>query len=101
MKCMNASLSELNDGRYDLINRIYYDQLKLFLKNTEFNSLSDFYNKRDERIAQNILEIINNNKGKRMIFLIGADHRDYTVRKVTDEFKDAIILNPLMHIPFY
>lgn len=90
---LNASLSELNDGRYDLINHIYYEQLKLFLKDTEFEPLSEFYKKRDEMIAKNILEIIKNNSGKKMIFLIGADHRDYTLKKVSEEFEDTIVLN--------
>lgn len=90
---LNASLLELNDGRYDLINHIYYEQLKALLQDTEFKALSDFYQQRDEHIAQNILEIIKNKKGKRMIFLIGADHRDYTIKKVTNEFGDRILLN--------
>ena len=29
---LNSSLTELNDGRYDLINHIYYAQLQLLLK---------------------------------------------------------------------
>lgn len=90
---LNASLDELNDGRYDLINRIYYEQLKVLLKQTEFEALSDFYKKRDEMIAENILEIIKNNKGKKMIFLVGADHRDYTLKKLSEELEDTIILN--------
>lgn len=90
---LTASLQELNDGRYDLINRIYYEQLELLLKETEFIVLSDFYKKRDEMIARNIIELIKNNFGKKMIFLLGADHRDYTLRKVSEEFKDHIILN--------
>jgi hypothetical protein len=90
---LNASLVELNDGRYDLINHIYYEQLILLLKQTEFEPLSDFYKKRDEMIAENILEIIKNNKVKKMIFLIGADHRDYTLKKLSEELEDTFILN--------
>lgn len=90
---LNASLAELNDGRYDLINNIYYKQLKLLLIHTEFKPLSDFYTKRDDMIAENISEIIKNNNGKKMIFLIGADHRDYTLKKATEEFADTIMLN--------
>ncbi len=92
---LNASLVELNDGRYDLINHIYYEQLNLLLKYTEFSPLSDFYKKRDEMIAENILEVIKNNNGKKMIFLIGADHRYYTLKKVSEEFQDTIILNKI------
>jgi hypothetical protein len=90
---MKASLLELNDGRYDLINHIYYEQLKALLQDTDFIALSDFYQQRDEHIAQNILEIIRNNKGKQMIFLIGADHRDYTLKKVSNELGNQILLN--------
>ncbi|MDX1651602.1 MAG: hypothetical protein R3277_03860 [Brumimicrobium sp.] len=89
---LNASLEELNDGVYDLINRIYYEQLYVLLKQTEFQPLSDFYKKRDEMIAENIVEIIKNNNGKKMIFLVGADHRDYVLQKVSEELQDSIIL---------
>lgn len=89
----NATLKELNDGRYDLINRIYYEQLELLIKDTEFELISDFYKQRDEMIAENILEIIKNNNGKKMIFLIGADHRGYTLKRVSEELEGSIILN--------
>jgi hypothetical protein len=90
---LNASLLELNDGRYDLINHIYYEQLKALLQDTEFIALSVFYQKRDEHIARNIIDIIKKNNGKRMIFLIGADHREYTLKKVSKELGDSILLN--------
>ena len=89
---LNASLPELNDGRYDLINHIYYTQLKVLLRETGYFALAEFYQQRDEHIALNIIEIIKNNKGKRMIFLIGADHRDYSLKKVTSEFGNQIQL---------
>ncbi len=90
---LTASLRELNDGRYDLINRIYYEQLKFLLNDTAYKLLSDFYSQRDESIAQHILEIIESNAGKKMIFLLGADHRDHTLRRVSSGLKTTIILN--------
>lgn len=90
---LHATLPELNDGRYDMLNRIYYTQLKHLLNHTAYKPLTDFYQKRDEQIAHNILAIIRNNKGKKMIFLMGADHRDYTFRKVSEEFGETIQLN--------
>lgn len=92
---LNASLLELNDGRYDLINHIYYEQLEILFYKTAFEPLSDFYKERDELIAQNILEIIKKNTGKRMIFLMGADHRDYALKKVSETFGKTILLNHL------
>lgn len=79
---LGASLAELNDGRYDLINSIYYRQLQLFLEGTEYAALSEFYQQRDAHIAQNIVEIIKKNPGKRMIFLLGADHRGYVMSQL-------------------
>lgn len=79
---LNSSLEQLNDGKYDLINRIYYRQLELMLKDTEYSPLTGFYKKRDEMIVENILEIVKNNPGKKMIFLLGADHRDLTVTQL-------------------
>ena len=93
---LSASLYELNDGRYDLINQIYYEQLELLLKDTPYEDLTDFYQKRDEKIATNILEVINNNEGKKMIFLVGADHRCFTLKKVREAFNDTILLNQLL-----
>jgi hypothetical protein len=79
---LHSSLEQLNDMRYDLINRIYYKQLELMLKDTKYASLTDFYKKRDEMIAQNILEIVKNNPGKKIIFLLGIDHRDLTATRL-------------------
>jgi len=90
---LNASISEINDGRYDIINFIYYKQLAKLLQNTEYVTLSDFYQQRNEQIALNIIEIIKSNIGKKMIFLIGADHRDYTLKKVRQELSNQILLN--------
>jgi hypothetical protein len=35
------------------------------------------------------------NKGTRMIFLMGADHRDYVIKKVSNELGNQILLNHL------
>jgi hypothetical protein len=90
---LNASLRELNDGRYDLINRIYYTQLTLLLQGTDYAALSDFYKRRDEQIAQHILDIITANPGRKMLFLIGADHRAFTLSKLSEAADESIRFN--------
>lgn len=84
---LNSTLTELNDGRYDIINALYYSQLELLLKDTEYKAITDFYKKRDQMIANRIIEIVKKNRGKKMIFLIGADHRDFTIKRVKEELK--------------
>ena len=90
---LNASLSKLNTGRYDTINSIYYERLTELLKNTKYAVVSDFYRQRDEHIALNIIKIIRNNPGKKMIFLVGADHRSYSLKRVNQKFGNQILLN--------
>jgi hypothetical protein len=89
-RILNASLYKLNDGSYDAINYIYYEQLRVLFHDTDYAALSDFYQQRDDRIAQNIIEIIKKNPGKRMLFLVGADHRDTSLKKVTEELENDI-----------
>lgn len=90
---LNASVEELNNGRYDELNRAYYQELERIFNNTVYQPLTDFYRMRDEQIANIIIEIIKANPGKRLFFLMGADHRSYTLNKLQQEFKNAILLN--------
>ena len=38
-------------------------------------------------IAQNIIDIINNKKGHRIILVMGADHRHYSMYTIHEYFK--------------
>ena len=91
---LNASLPEFNDGKYDLITFIYYKQMETIFQDTPYAALPDFFQQRDQHIAGNIIDLIQDNKGKRMIFLLGADHRDYTLKKIKEDLGQEIILNP-------
>jgi len=90
---LSASIVEINDGRYDNLNSVYYHEISMLLKGTRYQAITDFYKNRDEQIAKNIIEIIKANKGRKLIFLMGADHRSYTLEKVKKEFGNKIILN--------
>jgi hypothetical protein len=74
-----SSPKEMIDGRYDVVNRVYYKQMMDVMADTELSGLPEFYLKRDQKIAENILKIIEANKGKRILFLMGADHRSFTM----------------------
>ena len=90
---LSSSLVEMNDGRYDDLNTVYYHEFSKLLKGTRYHPIADFYKNRDEQIAKNIIQIIKANKGRKLIFLMGADHRSYTLEKVKKEFGNHIILN--------
>jgi len=90
---LNSTMSQLNNGKYDSITSIFYDQLNSIYCKTRYSLLSDFYKQRDEHIAQNIIKIIKSKPGKKMIFLMGADHRSYSIKKIKQKFGDKVYLD--------
>lgn len=90
---LNGSLIELNDGMYDSLNTIYYDQMSAIFENTPYTALTDFYVERDRQIANNMIEIIREHPGKRLLFLTGGDHRSYAVRAIQEAFGSEVELN--------
>lgn len=90
---LKSSLKELNDGKYDLLNYVYNEQMRILMEGTPYQKLSEFYTQRDQAIAQNIIQAIKENSSKRNIFLVGADHRDFAIKAVQNELDNAILLN--------
>jgi hypothetical protein len=90
---LNSSLQQLNDGRYDEYNTAYYGQMFKLLKETPYQEMSNFYKQRDENISKNMINIIKANEGKKLLFLMGADHRSYSLDRIKKEFGSQIILN--------
>lgn len=85
-----SSPKEMIDGRYDVANRIYYNQMMNLMSDTELHEIPKFYLKRDEMIASNILKIIQENPGAKMLFLMGADHRSYTMDFLLKELGETV-----------
>ncbi len=83
-----SSIIALNDGRYDSLNSIYYHKLDSFYANTPYIRIAEFYNQRDSKITDRILELIEKNKGKRMLFVVGADHRSRAIESFKARFKN-------------
>lgn len=87
---LTASRKELNNGIYDALNEVYYQQMEYFLKDTDYQDLAVFYKKRDEKIATNIIAVIAANPGKKIIFIMGADHRSYSLNRIKSHFGDTL-----------
>lgn len=87
---LTATRKELNNGNYDALNEIYYQQMEYFLKDTDYNELALFYKNRDKKIASNIIRIITENPGKKIILLMGADHRSYSLNQIKSHFGDTL-----------
>lgn len=89
---INHTAEECNNGKYDLLVDVLYNQLEAMFKNTPFEKMSNYYRERDKQIDKNIINIIKNNIGQRIIFLTGIDHRVFAIKAIKEYFKDEIIL---------
>lgn len=86
----NITAAELNDGRYDMICDIYYKQMETLLKNTPYEAMVSFFRERDKNIDKNITSIIEKNPGKKIAFILGADHRGFAVNAIKEKFENAV-----------
>lgn len=86
--------SEVNDGKYDIASKIYYGQLEILLEDTDYEDMSTFYRERDKNIDKNINEILENNQGKRLAFIMGCDHRVFAIDAIKEKFGDSIRIIP-------
>lgn len=89
---LNEDVFGLNDGRYDRINMAYYQELEKVFKDTKYQVLTDFYKRRNDKIALNICEIIQKNPDKKILFLTGADHRSYVIKAIKEKFGQSVRL---------
>ena len=88
-----ASIKEVVTGSYDSLTLAYYHELGQFLKGSPHEKLFHSYMKRHEKIAINIASVVKANPGKKLLFLVGADHQVYARRKLEKIFQDRIHLN--------
>ena len=84
----NSSIAELNDGRYDALNSQYYELLDSLYLGTPYQRIAEFYKMRDTKITERILEIVDQNRGKKMIFILGADHRSHAIESFIKMYKN-------------
>lgn len=91
----NSSMQEMHDGRYELVNEIYYRQMKELFEGTPYQPLYEFYEKRDENIANNIISTIQMHPGKRLLFVTGGDHRAHILYKLQEILGESIKIMPI------
>jgi|GEM_PF-811040 len=82
----SSTIIELNDGSYDSLNALYYQKLDSLYSNTPYSKVAEFYRIRDNHISERINDIVSSHKGKRIIFILGADHRSNAVKTFHEKF---------------
>lgn len=92
---LNRTAKECNNGMYDLIVDVLYNQLEIIFKDTPFEPMSKFYRDRDKEIDKNIINIIKANMGQRIIVITGIDHKSFAIKAIKENFKDEVVLKKL------
>ncbi|MCF8454204.1 MAG: hypothetical protein K9G42_13435 [Pedobacter sp.] len=72
--------NDLMTGEYDALTEEFTVSQAKILRNTPYQYYDDFQVMRDQRIADNVKAIAKKNKGKRIIVLTGANHRNRAVK---------------------
>lgn len=75
----SASAAELMDGKYDAITNEYFTKLSSVLANTKYKGFPEFTSYRDQKLSDNIKQLVLKNPGKRIIVLSGANHHNWYV----------------------
>lgn len=93
---LNHTADEVNDGKYDVIGKIYYGQFEILFENTPYKKLYEFYKARDEHIDSNIINIIKNNAGKKILLLMGLDHRIFAIESIKQSFSEYVVFTDIL-----
>ncbi len=73
----SASLKQIISGSDAMLTQEYYNCLELTLRGSEYEELTAFYDLRNHKIQENVLNIISRFPGKTILVLTGADHYSY------------------------
>lgn len=94
----SATPALLNNGKYGKICREIDGLEENWLKNTPYTEIQKFNQTRDAEIGKNIITFIENNKGKRIALILGADHRTFAVENITKHFGEQVLITPIKNL---
>lgn len=87
---LNHNAKEVNDEKYDVIAKVYYKQFEVLFKDTPYERMAEIFNDRQAHINENIINIIKENIGKRILFITGIDHRAFIIDAIKNNIKEDI-----------
>lgn len=92
-----ATAASFNDGKYGQLCREIDTLETLWLKDTPYAEIQQFHQTRDNEIGQHLISYIEKNKGKRIVVVLGADHRTFAVENLVKHFADQVTILPVAH----
>lgn len=79
-----------NSGHYDLVAELFYKQMDIMLQGTPYEAYAQFNRRRDEHIGHNIITLIKKNPGRKLIFVLGANHRFAAEKNIRELLGDQV-----------
>lgn len=73
----NSTLKELLQSNDAILIKAYYDCLTQYLRGSEYEALTTFYDSRNQQMMQRLQAILALHPGKRIVVLTGDDHVPY------------------------
>ncbi len=86
---LNYSAEEFLKGEYDSITGLQYRIEDSLFSDTRYAAYSIFNNRRDLQITLNALQLIEENSGKKVLIMVGANHRN----RLMDSLKNRNVLH--------
>lgn len=87
------SALQLMNGEYDKLTELYYKKMDSLLLQSPYQKYVEFNTLRDKKISKNALELIKSNENKRILILVGANHRNRLIK--SPELSNSIkVLSP-------
>lgn len=90
-----ATPYSLNNGEYGKICREIDKLEEVWFSGSKYAEIIDFNKKRDERIGDSIIKFIEQHKGKRIVLVMGADHRTFAVEHIKEYFESDVQILPI------
>ncbi|MDX1752201.1 MAG: hypothetical protein R3259_03375 [Salinimicrobium sediminis] len=87
---LNYSAEEFLKGEYDSITGLQYQIEDSLFGNSPYAAYPVFNNRRDLQITLNALQLVEKNPGKKILLLVGANHRNRLVDSLENRQVDLI-----------
>ncbi|MFD1079627.1 hypothetical protein, partial [Longispora fulva] len=89
---LNYSAEEFLKGEYDSLTRQQYLLEDSLFENSKYAEYSEFNKNRDSSITENALDLIQNNPSKKVLILVGANHRNRIMQTLEAQKRENIEL---------
>jgi hypothetical protein len=73
----SSSLKDILQSNESIFVKEYYNCLYQHLQNSDYEELPKFYDLRNQKMQERLIELVNRHPGKTIVVITGADHYSY------------------------